>query len=105
MGTWYNYEYDGGTIVLGTDGYIEIRGEDMVLVTAKEKKKIFIERKDPSIDSFKLSHFTNINDFIDSILQGKKPPIDAENARKCLEVVMAGIESSKLGETVHLPLT
>ncbi|MGH3318621.1 MAG: hypothetical protein ACRDN9_00305 [Streptosporangiaceae bacterium] len=48
-------------------------------------------------------HHKQVEDFLVSLAEGRAPEVDAVEARKALELVLAIYESSRTGESVRLP--
>lgn len=59
--------------------------------------------RDPMEIPYEL-HKREIEDIINSLREGKKPPIDGYEARKAVEIIIAIYKASKTGEEVKLPL-
>ena len=57
--------------------------------------------KDPS-EALKYSYRREIDAFVDSVLHNKPVAITGDEAKTCLEVIMAAYESNKTGSTIKL---
>jgi len=50
------------------------------------------------------AHIREIQDFVDCMIESKKPRVSGEDGRKSLELVLAAYASSRRGERIKLPL-
>jgi predicted dehydrogenase len=57
--------------------------------------------KDPS-EALKYSYRREIDEFVDSVLDNKPVAVTGEEAKRCLEVILAASESNKTGSTLKL---
>jgi predicted dehydrogenase len=87
--------------IVGTDGQIEYDSRESSPIKKhikdKEGSKIVMESPLPADEE---PYTKEIQEFIDSIIEGRKPKISGEDAIKALKISLAAIESSKTGEAV-----
>lgn len=77
-----------------------IKGEEHLVEEWEKADRDFFEKVDPMLHYHKLQD----GDFIDSIIEDRKPLIDGNDARQTVELFRAIYDSDKLGVPVKLPL-
>jgi len=108
-----------GTIIMGTEGEIETRGNTISVWSKKEpyKNRTSLELLSPSpvyaktyveipvpIPPFAEGYKPTVNEFIQCIVEDRKPLLTGKDARAVLEICLAAYESVRIGKPVALPL-
>ena len=105
--TFYAAE-DNSTRVFGTKGVLRMYDDPVY--------SLIYEPVGGDIQRFQLDDLTSNDDqkaglrtntgvidaFVDSVLSGKQPPIDAKEAMRAMRVVFAAVESAETGRTVQI---
>lgn len=105
--TFYGQE-DNSTRIYGTKGILRLYDDP--------RYAMIVERPDGSVEKYELDKMTSneeqttggrtstgvIDAFVDSILTGKRPPIDGEEALKAMRVVFAAQQSALTGQAVEV---
>ncbi|MBC7320571.1 Gfo/Idh/MocA family oxidoreductase [bacterium] len=101
----------------GENGCVLIENSRIVRWEFKDKEPIDEEiRRSKGLETFELGsskdpmeipyelHKREIEDIISSLKEGKTPPIDGNEARKAVEIIIAIYEANRTGQEVKLPL-
>jgi len=96
------------------ENYIKVYGSEGTIIADPVRRKLLVHSRflkpkklrgwiTPFITPAN-AHTREIQDFIDCILEGKKPRVSGEDGKRSLELVFAAYTSSKRGERISLPL-
>jgi predicted dehydrogenase len=107
------------TIIIGTEGEIEIKGNTIFIWSKKEpyKNRMSLELLPPNpvyaktyveipvpIPPFAEVYKPTVDEFIRCIVEDREPLLTGKDARAVLEVCLAAYESVRVGKPVTLPL-
>jgi len=103
-GSWIqpkNFPFTTYLEIVGTNGILKVDNQTTSSVTVFKENVAPISLNPVSEDAY----FLEIKHFVDSIIKDYKPMISGIEARKSLEVVLAGVKSILENKPVKLPLT
>lgn len=107
------------TIIIGTEGEIEMRGNTISIWSKKEpyKNRMSLELLPPSpvyaktyveisapAPPFAGGYKSTLDEFIQCMLEDREPLLTGKDARAVLEICLAAYESVRIGKPVALPL-
>ncbi len=114
---WWSMEMPGVTLpnssfrtqIVGTQGILDLDGYGKLSLGTTEGWKLVWEqpRLDPSNpkDPVRLESFTAmIQDFIDTIREGRTPSVTGDDGRAAVELCQAALMSAHFGKPITLPL-
>jgi predicted dehydrogenase len=97
-------------VVVGTTGALEIDGYGKLLLSTPEQTELIWEQPafdfvNRPLDPARLEAFyTQLQTFIDDVLDGRPPTVSGAEGRAAVEIVEAAQRSSETGQAIELPL-
>lgn len=94
----------GSIVLIGYDKITKwhIEGEEDLAGKIEEEKRAAVDPALPKIDTSR--HMMQIEAFTNALIEGKQPEVNAYDARKSIEIILAIYKSSKEKREINLPL-
>jgi len=95
----------GATVSSWEDPEGALGVNDVWSIPGEESLRETWEAEDKAKPGFPSYHVLQIQEFLQSVQQDRRPAVTGEDARKSLEIILAIYESSRTGLPVKLPMT